>query len=117
MLKSNNVDWDSITNLAIARQIGDFIKNIRLQRNLTQSQVAIQSGLNRSTISEVENGRPASFMSFIQILRTLGQLELLDVFTVVPGISPLQMAKIEAKKRRRASKSPNNDSINNTSEW
>lgn len=104
MLNSNNFDFNLMSDLAIAQQVGNFVKNTRIQQNLTQDQIAKKTGLNRSTISEIENGRQSSFVSIIQILRALGQLDLLDVFSVKTLVSPLEIAKLEAKKRKRASK-------------
>lgn len=117
MLNSNNIDLKSMTDLAIARMLGDYIKNIRLQKNLTQNQIATKTGLNRSTISEIENGRPASFLSFIQLLRALDQLELLEIFSVKTVVSPLLMAKLEAKKRSRATANNQIESTKTQAEW
>lgn len=109
MENSNNINYHNLTDLAIARQVGSYLKNIRLQKNLTQEQIAKKSGLYRSTVSEIENGRPASFLSFVQLLRTLDLLYFFDFFTIKNTVSPLEMAKIEAKKRKRASKNINFD--------
>ena len=42
-------------------------------------------------------------ISFVQILRALEQLQILEHFEVKPQISPLQLAKLEQNKRQRAS--------------
>lgn len=117
MLKSNNINWNTMTDMAIARQLGEFIRNVRLQKNLTQTNLAINSGLNRSTISEIENGRPASLISFIQILRVLDLLDSLDVFVTKSLVSPLLMAQMEATKRKRASLDKNIQPKNTKAEW
>ena len=43
-------------------------------------------------------------LTFIQILRALDALEELDSLLPEPGISPLQLAKMKGKVRRRASR-------------
>jgi len=62
---------------AIIKELGQQLKRLRLKSNLTQQELSERSGLFRSTISEIENGRIASILSLIQILRALNQLELL----------------------------------------
>ena len=42
--------------------------------------------------------------TFTQVLRSLNQLQNLEVFKTQTQISPLQLAKIELKKPKRASR-------------
>lgn len=102
---SNKKDWYSMSEGAIIKEIATFLKQTRLRKNYTQEQLANKAGINRSTLSEIEHGRPVSLVTFIQVLRALDQLELLDRFTEKTLVSPLQMAKLEGKKRKRASTS------------
>ncbi len=101
---SNKKDWYSMSENAIIKEVAAFLKQARLKKNYTQEQLAKKAGINRSTLSDLErHGRPISLITFIQVLRALDQLELLDHFTEKNIISPLEMAKLEAKKRKRAS--------------
>jgi transcriptional regulator with XRE-family HTH domain len=88
---------------AIVTEIGKLIKRIRLQQNITQQQLGDNAGLFRTTISEMENGRAASLLSFIQVLRGLDKLEILNFLTELPAISPLLLAKKEGLMRKKAS--------------
>lgn len=56
-------------------------------------------------------------LSFIQIVRALGQLQLFQAFDINPQISPLQLAKIEQKKRQRASKNEALSTKKPKSDW
>jgi hypothetical protein len=48
----------------------------------------------------------------LQILRVLDQLRFLDYFQVQTKVSPIQLAKLEQKKRKRASKTnPTNSTL------
>lgn len=96
-------DWYSMSESAIIREMAAFIKQVRLKKNITQSQLSEKAGISRSTLSDFEHGNPVSLTTFIQLLRALDQLSLLESFTARTGISPLQLAKLEAKKRKRAS--------------
>ncbi len=95
--------WYAISDPAILGVLGNFIRQTRLQQNKTQQQVAAAAGINRSTIVQVENGGGGTMLSFIQILRALEQLQLFQSFEIRQQLSPLQLAKIDQKKRQRAS--------------
>ena len=96
-------NWYAMSDLGILKELGQTLKTIRLQKNITQEEMAQKAGLNRMTIGKIEKGEPSSFLTFIQILRALDKLELLNNFTTVPTISPIQMAKLQKKSRQRAS--------------
>ena len=96
-------DWYGMSDNAIIREMAAFVKQCRLKKNYTQTGLSEKAGISRSTLSDFEHGNPVSLTSFIQLLRALNQLELLNDFTERTVISPLQMAKLEAKKRKRAS--------------
>jgi transcriptional regulator with XRE-family HTH domain len=102
MEKINN-NWYAMSDPAILEVLGNFIKQTRLQQNKTQQQVAEAAGINRSTMGQVENGGGGTLLSFIQILRALEQLPLFQNFKIRQQLSPLQLAKIDQKKRQRAS--------------
>lgn len=105
---NTNKNWKAMTDAAIIREIGAYIKHQRLQQNKTQATIARQAGLNRWTISQVENGEAISLQSLIQILRALDLLHIFDVFKIEQQLSPLQLAKLEHQQRERArNKKPN----------
>jgi transcriptional regulator with XRE-family HTH domain len=100
----NTTNWYSMSDLSIVTELGAYLRQIRLQQNLTQEQVAEKAGLSRSAISEMENGKTAtSLLTIVQVLRALQQLHLLDNWKVASRISPLQMAKLSGKERLRGS--------------
>lgn len=101
--KYNIKDWYSMSDSAIIRELGAFIKENRLKKNYTQSDLAEKAGVHRVTISEFEQGLRGSLTTFIQLLRALDELNTLDPYILSTDISPLEMAKQEAKKRKRAS--------------
>jgi transcriptional regulator with XRE-family HTH domain len=107
--------WYRISDPAIIEVLGNFIKKTRLSQNKTQQDVSEAAGINRSTLIQIEKGNGGTLLSFIQILRALEQLQLFEVFEVKQEFSPLQLAKIEMKKRLRASKKPSqNDKSKST---
>lgn len=97
-------DWYAMSDAAILKQLAEFVRQSRLKKNYTQNELAERAGIHRVSISEFENGdRNISLLMFIEMLRALNELELLETFKVQVSISPLQMAKLEAQKRQRAS--------------
>jgi transcriptional regulator with XRE-family HTH domain len=95
--------WYAMSDPAILGVLGKFIQQTRLQQNKTQQELATAAGINRSTIVQVEKGSGGTLLSFIQILRGLEQLQLFQSFEVRQQLSPLQLAKMDQKKRKRAS--------------
>ena len=88
---------------AIVKDIGKGIKQMRLNKNLSQEELASRSGLGRVTISKMENGRAATLLTLVQVLRALERLEILDVFKEEPEISPIQLLKLQEQQRKKAS--------------
>lgn len=102
-MDKSNTNWHSKSDPAFLELLGRFIQQTRLRQNKTQQQVATAAGINRSTMVQIENGGGGNLLSFIQILRALDQLHLFDHFEPKQQFSPLQLAKLEQKKRKRAS--------------
>ena len=99
---------------ALAEHIGRFVKEKRMELNKTQEDLAHTAGISRSTLSLLEKGETVTIATLLQVLRVLDQLHILDVFSVQPIVSPIQLAKIEMKKRKRASSTPSSSSKKST---
>lgn len=108
-MNKDNKYWRAMSDDAIMKSIGAFVKHHRLEQNRTQQDIATDAGINRSTLSLLENGEIVNLSTLVQVLRALDLLNLLDVFTTKKHISPLELAKLEEKKRTRASKKRKNE--------
>lgn len=97
-----NIDWIALSDADIVKQIGNFVRKNRLKQNITQAKLAKNAGLNRWTISKLENGDSVSLTVLIQILRALDVLYVLNQFEVIDEISPLEYARIKRKEKERA---------------
>lgn len=93
------------TDREMLREIGQRLSGYRLQKNLTQEELAAATGLNQKTISHAEAGKDPRLSTIIRILRALGRIEALDAFLPKPGVSPLMLARMAGRERRRARKS------------
>ena len=92
------------SDIAIVETIGAFIKHHRLEQNKSQEQLAKDAGINRSTVVDFEKGKTSKVITFIQLLRALNLLHIVEQFEIKQEISPIQLAKMELAKRKRASK-------------
>jgi transcriptional regulator with XRE-family HTH domain len=106
-------NWDSMSDKALAKHIGGFIKHQRMEQDKTQDVLATAAGISRSTLSLLERGETVTLATLIQVLRVLDQLHLMDDFVVQQAISPLVLAKLEKNKRQRAS-GKNEENTNET---
>lgn len=91
----------SMTDEAIAAEIGQRIESIRLRRNLHQDHVAHEAGISRETYRKLTAGR-GTFVNLIAVLRVLGELGRLATLIEEVRSSPVQMAKMQGKTRVRA---------------
>lgn len=91
-----------ISASAIAEELGERLKQARLNNNLTQAEVANLAGVARKTILNAEKGK-VQLEIFAAIMLALNLTGQLDLFLPRQEISPIQLAKLQGKKRRRAS--------------
>lgn len=87
---------------ALAEMIGERLKQARLNRDLTQSEVADLAGVARKTVLNAEKGK-VQLEILMAIMIALDVTEQLDLFLPKQDISPLQLAKLQGKQRQRAS--------------
>ena len=106
--------WSSMSDKALAEHIGRFIKEKRIEQNKTQEVLAHDAGISRSTLSLLEKGEAVTLATLLQVLRVLDQLHILESFSIQPIISPLQLAKMESKKRKRAGGKESSSSTKST---
>ncbi len=96
------MDYHSMSNDAIAAELGSRIKARRLNANITQALLAEKSGLSLTTIKNIERGK-GKLVSIIAVLRELFELDALTAFLPPVGESPLQLSRRQGKMRQRAS--------------
>jgi transcriptional regulator with XRE-family HTH domain len=92
------------TDDVVIAELGGRLARIRLERNLTQGQLAEQAGVSKRTIERLETGEVATQLSgFIRVCRVLGVLERLDTLVPEPVPSPVAQLKLRGRQRQRAS--------------
>ena len=78
------MDFYILSDKSIEKELGHRLRALRLQKNITQQQLAAITTLSLNTIKSLESGR-GKLSSLIAVLRELGVLEQLDHF--IPGTS------------------------------
>lgn len=92
----------SMTDKAIARELGRRLKQQRLNKDLSQREIAVSAGLSITAVQGTEKGE-STILTLIKVLRALRALDSLESFLPEVEISPLALAKLEGKKRKKAS--------------
>lgn len=107
------MDMYTLTDNMILAKVGEAIKRIRLEQNVSQKQLASSAGVAVSSVASLEKGESVSLKTLIPLLRTLKSLYLLSEFLKEPEISPIAYAKLldKQKARKRASATKNNNDI------
>ena len=95
-------DFCEYSTPELVRLLGERFKEYRMRCNLTQKEVAEQSGIGLTTIHKFENGTAGnlSLSTFILLLKVIGQVDALD--DVLPELpdSPYLVRKEEKKAQR-----------------
>lgn len=94
--------YSDLSPAALSELLGERLKLARLNQDLTQAQVAEQAGVSRKVVINAEKGK-ASLEVFVALLQALNQVSQLDQFLPPQTLSPLQLAKLQGKRRQRAS--------------
>jgi len=89
----------ALSDNAIAQELGNRIKSLRLRRNITQESLAQASALSLNSIKALENGK-GKLSTLIAVMRELGALEQFEQLLPAPKISPLQLARQKQGRQR-----------------
>ncbi len=91
---------------ALLHELGQRIARLRLERNLSQAQLAEQAGISKRTLERLEAGAAATQLSlFLRVLRQLDLLERLELLLPEPQPSPLALLEQQQQAtRKRASR-------------
>ena len=91
----------AMTDSAIAEELGRRLEQIRLEANKPQKEIAYELGISEGTYRKAIKGK-ARLEVIIGIMRILEQLENLENFLPDRPFSPIEMLKLQGKKRQRA---------------
>jgi putative transcriptional regulator len=88
---------------AIGQQVGARIQELRLKKNISLEAMAQNAGISRQTLHLLLSQGKGTLINLIAVLRAMGELERLSSLLEEVRPSPLQIIRMEGKKRQRAS--------------
>ncbi len=95
------MNFQTMTNSAIAAELGNRLEHLRLERNMTQIELADEIGITAKSYRQLIAGG-GKLENMIAALRALNCLQQLDNFLPEAPLSPLQQLKLRGKQRQRA---------------
>ena len=95
-------DFYEYSTPELVRLLGERFREYRMRCNLTQKEVAEQSGVGLTTIYKFENGTAGnlSLSTFILLLKVVGQVNALDELMPELPESPYLIRKEEKRAQR-----------------
>ena len=94
---------NQLTDEAILAEMGNRMARCRLDRQLTQADLAAQAGVSKRTVERIEAGDSVQMSTVIRILRVLDLLQGVDRLVPEPGLRPMDLLKLKGRERKRAS--------------
>lgn len=112
---ASSVEYSDLSAAALSELLGERLKLARLNQDLTQAQLAERAGVSRKAVLYAEQGK-APLEVFVALLQALNLVSQLDQFLPVQTLSPLQLAKLQGKRRQRASGQRRKNTVADTHE-
>jgi transcriptional regulator with XRE-family HTH domain len=107
----------TLTTPAVLAELGMRLERHRLERNLTQAELADEAGIGRATLQRLERGESVQLTSLIGLLRVLDLLDGLEVLVPEPVPSPIERLKTQGQRRQRARGAQERQSSDATWTW
>ena len=87
----------------LAQAIGENIRSLRLQKNLTQQFLARRAGVSLSSLRRLEAGQGGNLHTLIGLVRALDRQEWFRALAPQVSINPLHMTQtLSIRQRARA---------------
>lgn len=80
--------------------IGENIRTLRLQKNLSQQSLAAQAGVSMNALRHLESGQGANLTTLIRVVRALDKQDWLQSLAPRITINPLHMTPSHAARQR-----------------
>lgn len=108
----------ALTDNMILSKLGEAMKRLRLERNVSQKELAQSAGVSISSVAAMERGESVSLKTLISLLRALNSLDMLSDFFKEQEISPITYAKqLDGQKSRKRASATTNNNDKTESEW
>lgn len=99
-----------MTDAAVLVELGGRLERVRLERNVTQAELAREAGVSRRTLVRLEQGEEGvGATALLRVMRALGLLEQFDLLVPEPLPSPIEQLRLQGRRRQRASRTRADD--------
>lgn len=95
------MDFYAYTDNALLALIGQKLKEARMEKNISQKELATASGLSAFSISQMENGHNTSLLSLVMVLRALNRFDWLEEILREKPLSPIAISQYMKKHPKR----------------
>jgi transcriptional regulator with XRE-family HTH domain len=92
------------SDAAILGELGRRIARARLERNLTQAELAAEAGVAKRTVERLEAGQPSQVANLVRVARALGLAGNFDLLVPETPPSPIAELELRGRQRERASR-------------
>jgi transcriptional regulator with XRE-family HTH domain len=92
------------SDVVILGELGKRLAAARLERNLTQAELASEAGVAKRTLERLEAGQSSQLANLIRIVRALGFAGNFDLLVPETPPSPIAELELRGRKRERASR-------------
>lgn len=82
-------------------EVGQRIRQQRIAMGLKQKELAEKAAVSPDTLSALENGKSVTVETLVRVLNAMGYSEALVNLLPAPVISPIDLQKLEGKRRQR----------------
>lgn len=89
------------TVVEIQRDLGDQVRRLRIDLDLTQEHVADRANIAIKTVAALENGRGSTLPTLIRVLRVLDRDDWFSELNPHEGPSPLELLRTVRNERPR----------------
>jgi transcriptional regulator with XRE-family HTH domain len=87
---------------AVMKELGRRMAQLRIDSNYTQEYLAERAGVGKSTLERLEKGKQVQTSSLVRVLRSLGQLDVLEGLLPAADIRPMDLLRLKKNRRQRA---------------
>ena len=85
------------TDVEILKELGNRLKQMRINNNFTQQEFADAVGISKDQLSKVERTGKTTMATFVAISRKFSLLQQLLAIYEIPDLTPMQKYEIEQK--------------------
>jgi transcriptional regulator with XRE-family HTH domain len=84
----------------LEEKLGQQIRNLRILRNLAQSELAERAGVALNAVKRLESGQTSTTKSLVKVLKVLNRTEWLETLAPQVTVNPLQNVTSKAPRQK-----------------